>query len=322
MFRTGLDCCRSARGNSCTGRSGATPPACLPCTFMAVRVVDWARAATGPSSTWPGAGSSDSSSGAAAGPTPLAGSPEHDLQANTTGRLIDDIEALRVHLGVDRWLVNGVSWGSTLGIAYAQAHPGRVSGIVLVAVTTTSAAEVEWITETVGAIFPEEWDRFAAHAENAGIGYERGHGQLVDAYARLLDDPNPSVRDAASRAWARWEDVHISLPAGGVRHNPRWEDGSYRVPFCTLTAHYWSHNGFFDPPLLDTMDGIGHIPAILIHGRADVSGPMRTAWNVHNAWPASSLRIIENEGHGGPAMVEEWKNALTEMAERAVTRTH
>lgn len=247
---------------------------------------------------------------------PLAGSPEHDLRLNTTDRLIEDIEVLRVQLGIERWLLNGVSWGSTLAIAYAQSHPQRVSGIVLMAVTTTSAAEVEWTTETVGAIFPEEWDRFAAHAENAGIGYRRGRGRLVDAYARLLTDPDPVVRDAASHAWARWEDVHVSLPAGGVHPDPAWDADTFRVPFCTLTTHYWSNNGFCDPPLLDGMDRIGHIPAILIHGRADVSGPVRTAWEVHSRWPASSLRVIEDEGHGGNVMVDEWTNALSELMER------
>lgn len=250
---------------------------------------------------------------------PLAGDADHDLQANTTQRLIEDIETLRNHLGIERWLVNGVSWGSTLAIAYAQAHPGRVTGMVLMAVTTTSAAEVEWITETVGAVFPEEWDRFAEHAEAAGIGYRRGHGRVVDAYAQLFADPDAAVRDAASWAWARWEDVHVSLPTG-VHPDPRWADSRFRVPFCTLTAHYWSHNGFCDPPLLDRMDAISQIPAILIHGRADISGPARTAWEAQRRWPASSLRIIEWEGHGGNAMVDEWEQALATMADEIQRR--
>lgn len=246
---------------------------------------------------------------------PLAGEAAHDLRANTTQRLIEDMEALRLHLGIERWLLNGVSWGSTLAIAYAQAHPERVSGAVLMAVTTTSEAEVAWITETVGAIFPEEWDRFAAHAETAGIGFRRGHSRLVDAYAQLLTHPDAAVRDAASRAWARWEDVHISLPAGGVHPDPHWDDDSFRLPFATLTSHYWSHNGFCDPPLLQRMERISHIPAILIHGRADVSGPVRTAWEVHQRWTASTLRVIEDEGHGGFAMVGAWKQALATLAD-------
>lgn len=183
--------------------------------------------------------------------------------------------------------------------------------------TTTSAAEVEWITETVGAIFPEEWDCFARHAEQAGIGFRRGRSRLVDAYARLLGDPDPAVRDAASRAWARWEDVHVSLLAGGVHRDPRWDDADFRLQFVSLTTHYWSHNGFCDPPLLERMDRIGHVPAILIHGRADVSGPARTAWELHRRWPASSLRIIEHEGHGGTEMVVAWTSALADMEGRS-----
>lgn len=247
---------------------------------------------------------------------PLASDPAHDLATNTTDRLIADIEALREHLGIDAWVLNGASWGSTLAIAYARAHPGRVLGVVLVAVTTTSAAEVEWITETVGAIFPEEWDRFAAHAEQAGIGYRRGHGRLVDAYASLLNDPDPAVRDAASRAWARWEDVHISLGQPEPPTNPGWADDDFRLSFTILTSHYWSHDGFLDPPLLGSLEAIGHLPAVLIHGRTDVSGPLRTAWEVHRQWPASELVVIEDEGHGGPAMVDAWTDALSRLADR------
>lgn len=100
--------------------------------------------------------------------TPLATGPGYDLTRNTTQHLIADIEALREHRGVDRWLVNGVSWGSTLALAYAQAHPGRVTGLVLTAVTAGSRFEIDWITETVGALYPEAWDRVATHAERAG----------------------------------------------------------------------------------------------------------------------------------------------------------
>src|SRR5262249_27024139 len=147
--------------------------------------------------------------------------PGYDLEQNTTPHLVSDLELLREHLGVDRWLVNGVSWGSTLGLAYAQAHPDRVSGIVLMAVTTTSRAAVDWITEAVGGVFPEAWDRYAGHAEAAGIGYSRGQSRLVEAYARLMRSPDAEVRDAASLAWAEWEDHHISIGLGGFSRNPR-----------------------------------------------------------------------------------------------------
>lgn len=240
---------------------------------------------------------------------PHAADPSTSLDTNTTVHLIEDIEALREARGVEKWVVNGVSWGSTLALAYAQAHPERVSGIVLFAVTTTGRREVDWITEDVGAIYPEAWDRLASHAEQAGIGYRRGQGRLVEAYAQLLNSPDPQIRDAASHEWALWEDTHISIGAGGLFPNLRWEDDEYRHAFSRLTTHYWSHDGFLDPPILDRMDRLEGIPGVLIHGRRDVSGPAITAWEVHRRWPGSTLIIVEDEGHGGATMADHWVDA-------------
>jgi proline iminopeptidase len=241
--------------------------------------------------------------------------PGYDLEQNTTAHLVRDLELLREHLGVDRWLVNGVSWGSTLGLAYALAHPDRVSGIVLTAVTTTSRAEVDWITETVGAVFPEAWDRYAGHAEAAGIGYTRGRGRLVEAYARLMRSPDAEVRNAASLAWAEWEDHHISIGTGGFRRDPRWEDPEFRLCFVTLATHYWANDGFLDPPILDRTDRLSEIPGTLIHGRRDISSPVVLPWKLHRAWPRSELVIDEGEGHGGTSMVEAWCAANTRHAD-------
>lgn len=248
--------------------------------------------------------------------TPLAGSPGYDLTENTMEHLLSDIEDLRTHLGVDAWLLNGVSWGSTLALAYAQAFPARTLGIVLMAVTTTSRFEVQWITDTVGHLFPEAWEEFAAHAENAGIGYQRGVGRLSEAYLKLVQDPDPSVRDAASRQWALWEDTHISLGTGGFRRDPRWDDDAFRLTFFTLTAHYWSNFGFLDPPILKRMDRLRDIPATLIHGRRDISSPVRTAWELHRAWPGSELLIDGGEGHGGISMVDQWRDANARQVQR------
>lgn len=240
---------------------------------------------------------------------PHASDPTTDLSTNTTTHLISDIEQLREARGIDRWIVNGVSWGSTLALAYAQAHPERVIGIVLFAVTTTRREEVDWITEGVGAIFPEAWDRFASHAENGDPGYVRGKSRLVEAYAHLLGSPDPAVRDAASREWALWEDTHISIGTGTLGRNPRWDDDDYRLAFARLATHYWSHDGFLNPLILDRMDRLQKIPATLIHGRRDVSGPANTAWELHRRWPGSTLHINEGEGHGGPSMVTLWEEA-------------
>lgn len=144
--------------------------------------------------------------------TPHASDPSGALLDNTTAHLVQDIERLREHLGVDAWIVNGASWGSTLALAYAQAHSDRVLGVVLCAVTTTSRREVDWITEGIGMVFPEAWDRLASHAEDAGV-YRRGAGRLVAAYAHLVEAADPAVRDAASREWALWEDTPTSRSA-------------------------------------------------------------------------------------------------------------
>ena len=239
----------------------------------------------------------------------------YDYGLNTTTHLISDLELLREHLRVDRWLVNGVSWGSTLALAYAQAHPDRVLGIVLMAVTTTSRAEVESITETVGAVFPEAWDRLASHAEDAGVGYVRGQSRLVEVYAGLLRSPEAELRDAASSAWVEWEDHHVSIGEGGYRRNPRWEDPEYRRCFAALVTHYWANDGFLDPPILERVDRLSDIPATLIHGRRDISGPVVVAWKLHRAWPRSELIIDEGEGHGGISMVEEWCSANSRHAD-------
>lgn len=251
---------------------------------------------------------------------PHASDPLTDLGVNTTAHLIRDIESLRADRGIDRWVVNGVSWGSTLALAYAQAHPDRVLGLVLVAVTTTSRREVEWITEGVGMMFPEAWDRLATFAEGSGIGYRRGEGRLIDAYARLLRSPHNALRDAASKEWALWEDTHVSIGAGGFSRDPRWESDAYRLAFATLTTHYWSNSGFCEAGLLAGMAGIADIPGVLIHGRNDVSGPAVTAWEVHRAWPASRLVIDEWEGHGGAGMIEAWSRANDDILAAARAR--
>jgi proline iminopeptidase len=248
--------------------------------------------------------------------TPRVTTPGYDLGENSTSFLVDDIERVRAHLGVERWLVNGVSWGSTLALAYAQAHPHRVTGVVLMAVTTTDRFQVDWITETVGAIYPEAWDRAASHAEQAGVGYRRGEGRLIEAYARLMTHADPVVRDAASYAWIDWEDSHDSIGSEATHGGGRWDDTDYRHVFATLVTHYWAHDAFLDPPILDRMERLHRIPATLIHGRRDVSSPAVVAWRLHRKWPRSELIVVEDEGHGGPSMVEAWCLANSRHADR------
>ncbi|MGG7509669.1 prolyl aminopeptidase [Plantibacter sp. YIM 135249] len=239
---------------------------------------------------------------------PLAIDPSAELSTNRTDRQIDDIERLRGHLGIESWLVSGISWGTTLALAYAQAHPDRVSELVLTAVTTTTPREVEWITEEMGRVFPREWDAFAAAA-----GPTEGE-RIIDAYARLLADPDDEVRSAAAAAWCAWEDVHVSLDPNH-RPSPRYQDPDFRLLFATLVTHYWRHGAFLGPTeLQDGVERIAAIPGVLIHGRLDVSSPLETAWRLHRSWPASELHVIEQDGHGGTTMIDVLAAALAAFA--------
>jgi proline iminopeptidase len=225
---------------------------------------------------------------------PLADGPGVDLRTNTTAHLIDDLERVREHLRVDRWVVVGVSWGVTLGLAYAQKHPGRVRAMVLAAVTSGERREIEWITRDMGRIFPREWEQFVDAVPPA----ERG-GDLSAAYARLLADADPAVREHAARSWCVWEDTHVSLMPGW-QPDPRYEDPVFRSVFSRLVTHYWSHGCFLsDGELLAGMHRLAGIPGVLIHGRYDVSSPPDVAWKLHRAWPGSELRLIDDAGHGG-----------------------
>jgi proline iminopeptidase len=235
---------------------------------------------------------------------PLAEEPAADLGVNTTAHLIADIERLRQHRSFDRWVVLGISWGSTLALAYAQAHPGRVEALVLAAVTTTSAREVAWITEDVGRIFPREWDRFAS-----AVPESLRHLRLVDAYAEMLGDPDPAVRERAAAEWCRWEDAHVSLTPG---HQPsqRYNDPAFRLRFARLVTHYWRNAAFLEPDQLirdaHRLDGIS---GVLIHGVLDVSGPLITPWRLSQRWATSRLEVLDDMGHGGG---DTWERTVIE----------
>jgi proline iminopeptidase len=230
---------------------------------------------------------------------PRAESPE-DLAVNTTQHLIADMERVREHLNIDRWAVLGASWGTTLGLAYAQSFPHRVSALILACVTTTSRREVDWITRDVGRLFPEQWERFAS------VGYiaEAPQADPASVYSRLVFDTDPNVRDRAAREWCTWEDTHVSLAPGFVP-NPRYNDPEYRLLFTRLVTHYWSHAAFLEEDqLIDNAHLLNDIPGVLIHGRYDVSSPLEVAWRLHRNWKGSRLEIVEDTGHGGQAMLE------------------
>jgi proline iminopeptidase len=169
---------------------------------------------------------------------------------------------------------------------------------------------VAWITQDVGRIFPREWDRFAAAVPEA-----LRHVPRVDAYAMLLFDPDPAVREHAAREWCAWEETHVSL-APGHRPNPRYHDPEFRLRFARLVTHYWRHAAFLeDDQLLREASRLDGIPGVLIHGRYDVSGPLETAWRLSQRWSTSHLQVIDDAGHGdGDAFLAAIMDALTRFA--------
>jgi proline iminopeptidase len=243
--------------------------------------------------------------------TPNAGDPSTDLSTNTTSHLIADVELLRSRLRIERWLLFGGSWGSTLGLAYAERHPDRVSEVVLVAITSGRRLEIDWITQDVGRIFPEQWARFRDGVPVA----ERG-GRLVEAYYRLLNDPDPAVREKAALDWCDWEDAHVSLVPGHQRSS-RSDDPAFRMTFARLVTHYWSNDCFLkDGIVLREAGRLAGIPGVLVHGRFDVSGPLDTAWELSQAWPDSELIVVDDAGHSGASMTEHLVAATDRFAKR------
>ena len=242
--------------------------------------------------------------------TPHAADGVPDLSSNTTQALVGDIETLRRHLGVSSWVVAGISWGTTLALAYAQAHPHRVRGLVLNSTVTTSAGEVEWITRGMGRHFPQQWARFVSVLPPT----ERD-GNIAAGYHRLLMNPDPAVHGPAAQAWCAWEDTHVATTPDH-RPNPRYRDPRFRLGFARLVTHYWSHAAFLpDGQIRSQMDRLHGTPGVLIHGRDDLSSPPDVAIDLHRAWPDSDLVLLDQAGHG--TTLDATRHATELIAERA-----
>jgi proline iminopeptidase len=227
---------------------------------------------------------------------PHASDPATDMRFNTTWHLIADMERLREHLSIDKWLLFGSSWGSTLSLAYAQQHPQRVSEIVLSAVCTDRRTEIDWLYRGgAGRFFPEQWERFVAGA--AGAAGAAPDGDIVAAYARLVEDPDPAVREKATADWCLWEDAVLSGEAAGVFAGRPLQAKLALVRICT---HYSAHGSWLDDGvLLREAHRLAGIPGVLIHGRLDMDAPVDTAWLLARGWPGAELTVIENAGHLG-----------------------
>ena len=221
--------------------------------------------------------------------------PHADLVDNTTWHLVADIEQLRAHLGIDRWQVFGGSWGSTLALAYAEAHPDAVTELVLRGIFMLRRWELEWFyQEGASRVFPDAWENYLA-----AIPVVERH-DLISAYHRRLTHEDPAVRLAAARAWSVWEAATSFLyqdPAFMHSH----EEDAFALAFARIECHYFVNGGFFEveDQLLRDVSKIRDIPATIVHGRYDVVCPVANAWDLHRAWPEADLRIIADAGHSG-----------------------
>ncbi|MFI6586812.1 prolyl aminopeptidase [Embleya sp. NPDC050493] len=244
--------------------------------------------------------------------TPHASDPTTDMRFNTTDHLLADMERLREHLGLDRWLLYGGSWGSTLILAYAQRHPERVSEIVIPAVTTTRRSEIDWLYRGVGRFLPAEWERFRDGVPPSD------RDDLVAAYARLVEDPDPAIRERATNAWCTWEDAVVGTEPNGRPDAYSGRPPAARVALVRIVTHYFAHGAWLpEGILLANADRLADIPGALIHGRLDLGSPLDTAWHLSKAWPKATLTVIPDAGHlGSSTMRSRIHSTLAHFATR------
>jgi len=215
--------------------------------------------------------------------------PLGEWRNNTTGLLVDDIERLRIKFGIEQWLVFGGSWGSTLALAYGQAHPERCLGFVLRGIFLCTQEEIDWFISGIRWFYPELYEEFAAHIPPA----ERG--DLLRAYTSRMQSDDPDVYWPAARAWSRFEGRRVFLmPQPDEAPNDTLDLGVGR-----LESHYMANLGFLDQDqLMRNLERIAHLPALIVQGRYDVICPPVSAWRLHQAWPGSVLKLIPDAGHG------------------------
>jgi proline iminopeptidase len=240
--------------------------------------------------------------------------PPANLVDNTTWHLVEDMEKLREHLGIKRWLVFGGSWGSTLALAYAETHPDQVTELVLRGIFLLRKWEIDWFYQRpdgAGALYPDLWEKYVAtipEVERSG---------MVRAYYERLTSDDPQVLRQAARTWAIWEGATSFL-----RLNPdyvaKFQEDDYAAAFARIECHYFINNGFFktDNQLIEEVSRIRKIPAIIVQGRYDVVCPVKSAWDLHCAWPEADLRIVPDAGHSAfePGNIHELISATDQFA--------
>jgi proline iminopeptidase len=234
--------------------------------------------------------------------------PLGELGDNTTAHLVDDLEQLRRHLGIDRWLVFGGSWGSTLAIAYAEAHPERCLGLVLRGIFLCRQSEIDWFLYGLRAIFPEVWERFAGFLPAA----ERD--DLLVNYHRRLTDPDPAVHMPAARSWSVYEgSCSTLLPSPETIEH--FASDVVALGLARIEAHYFVHDTFMPPnALLDNVSRLQAIPGVIVQGRYDVVCPPVTAFELARAWPEARFQLIDDAGHSA------WEPGITAALVQACER--
>ncbi len=240
--------------------------------------------------------------------------PHASIEENTTWDLVADMEQLREHLGIERWQLLGGSWGSTLSLAYAQAHPGRVSELILRGIFMLRRAELEWFyQEGCSWIYPDAFEKYLAPIPEA----ERG--DMISAYHKRLTASDRAVQIEAARAWSVWEGSTLSLlhDEARVRH---FAADDYALAFARIECHYFINGGFLqtDDQLIADAGKLAGIPGVIVHGRYDVVTPLKSAWELAMAWPDGELKIVPDSGHAmtEPGIVHELVSATRRFAPR------
>ncbi|MGC9455945.1 MAG: prolyl aminopeptidase [Halothiobacillaceae bacterium] len=239
--------------------------------------------------------------------------PHASLESNHTQALIADLETIRERLGIERWLLFGGSWGSTLALAYAQAHPDRVLGLVLRGIFLCRPRDIRWFYQDGACrLFPEYWQDFLAPIP------ESERDDLLKAYHRRLTGADELARMAAAKAWSTWEGRTATLRPDPDTVN-YFADPHHALSIARIECHYFANRAFLEPDqLLAQVDRIRHLPAILVHGRYDVVCPVEQAILLADRWPEATLRVIDDAGHSAfePGIVDALVDATDQMADR------
>lgn len=236
--------------------------------------------------------------------------PHAEIRDNTTWDIVDDLEKLRVHLGIDDWVVMGGSWGSLLALCYAIKHPDSVAGIIIRGIFLGRKAEVNWLHSPHGAalVYPEEWERYKAPVEGAT--------DILAAYCELLGSDDPETAQAAAASWSRWEGTMNTLFPDPDALAHMVGDGT-GLSIARIESYYTANNFFLESDnfVLENADKIGHIPCRIINGRYDIICPSVSAWELHKALPASTLSIVPDGAHSplDPGMAAELVRAADEF---------